>query len=165
MARVRNLPRRLLSFRSDSGGNVATMFALVLVPMIGLVGTAIDYSRANMARTALQAALNSTALMLSKDATNLTQTQLTERAQQNFKALFNRPDVAKLEIKAVFDPPQAGSFKLDVSASGTVGTAFMRVFGTSDMTISSSSQVVWGMKRLELALALDNTGSMASSAR
>jgi Flp pilus assembly protein TadG len=165
MDRVRNLHKRLLAFRSAAGGNVAPMFAIVLVPIIGLIGTAVDYSRASSARTALQAALDSTALMLSKDATNLTQDQLAQRAEQNFKALFNRPEVANLEIKAVFDSPQAGSFKLDVSANGSVGTAFMHVFGTSDMKIASSSQVLWGMKRLELALALDNTGSMASSGK
>ena len=29
------------------------------------------------------------------------------------------------------------------------------------MDIGANAQVVWGMKRLELALALDNTGSMS----
>ena len=31
------------------------------------------------------------------------------------------------------------------------------------MEIGANTQSVWGLKRLELALALDNTGSMASS--
>src|SRR5258707_5355266 len=42
--------------------------ALGLVPLVGAVGAAVDYSRANSVRTAMQAALDSTALMLSKDA-------------------------------------------------------------------------------------------------
>jgi Flp pilus assembly protein TadG len=146
------------------GGNVATMFGIMLVPILGLIGTAVDYSRANSARTALQAALDSTALMLSKDAPNITATELAQRAEQTFKALFNRPEVANLEIKAVFTTPQSG-FKLDASANGTVPVAFMRVFGMSDMKIDSSTQVLWGVKRLEVALALDNTGSMASSGK
>ena len=33
------------------------------------------------------------------------------------------------------------------------------------MNVSASSQVVWGIKKLELALALDNTGSMASAGK
>jgi len=41
--------------RTDRG-NVAAMFAIALVPMIGIIGTAIDYSRAVAARSAMQAA-------------------------------------------------------------------------------------------------------------
>ncbi len=165
MALMRKLQKLLLAFRSAEGGNVATMFGIMMVPILGLIGTAVDYSRANSARTALQAALDSTALMLSKDAPNLTQTELSQRAEQTFKALFNRQEVAGLEVKAAFIAPQSGSFKLDVSANGTVPVAFMRVFGMSDMKIDSSTQVLWGAKRLEVALALDNTGSMASSGK
>ena len=40
------------------------MFALGLVPMIGVAGAAVDYSRANATRTAMQATLDSTALMV-----------------------------------------------------------------------------------------------------
>ena len=165
MRLVRRLQTLVLAFRSATGGNVATMFGIMLVPILGLAGTAVDYSRANSARTALQAALDSTALMLSKDAQNLTATQLSQRAEQVFKALFNRTEVANLEVKAAFVTPQSGSFKLDVSANGTVPAAFVRVFGMSEMKIDSSTQVLWGLKRLEVALALDNTGSMASSGK
>ena len=44
-----------------------------------------------------------------------------------------------------------------------VPTSFTKVIGQDHIDIKVSSQVVWGMKKLELALALDNTGSMASS--
>ena len=165
MAFVRGLQKLLRAFRSAESGNVATMFGIMLVPILGLVGTAVDYSRATSARTGLQAALDSTALMLSKDAQNLTQTELSKRADQTFKALFTRTEVANLEVKALFATPQSGSFKLDVSASGTVPAAFVRVFGMSDLKIDSSTEVLWGMKRLEVALALDNTGSMAQSGK
>ena len=43
------------------------MFALGLVPVIGIVGAAVDYSRGNAARTAMQASLDATALMLSRE--------------------------------------------------------------------------------------------------
>ncbi len=43
------------------------IFTIAAIPLIGFVGAAIDYSRANAARSTMQAALDSTALMLSKD--------------------------------------------------------------------------------------------------
>jgi uncharacterized protein YegL len=39
----------------------------------------------------------------------------------------------------------------------------MKVFGQTNMNINVNSEVVWGTKKLEVALALDNTGSMAAS--
>src|SRR3954469_5097830 len=56
-------------FGSNCCGNVAIMFALAIIPIFGAVGAAVDYSRASSARTAMQAALDSTALMLSKEIT------------------------------------------------------------------------------------------------
>ena len=36
-------------------------FALATIPLIGFVGAAVDYSRANSAKAAMQAALDATA--------------------------------------------------------------------------------------------------------
>jgi Flp pilus assembly protein TadG len=171
-AAVRRLSKSLRAFRSARGGNVAVIFAFATVPMIGLIGAAVDYSRGNSVRSSLQAALDSTALMLSKDAPNLNQAQLSEKADKYFKALFSRTEAANVQITPTFSSPQAGSFRLDVSASATVDTTFMaaftRLLGVSEiqnMKIESTAQVQWGVKRIELALALDNTGSMASSGK
>jgi Flp pilus assembly protein TadG len=59
-------------FAGAERGNVAMMFAIALVPMLGFIGAAIDYSRAVSARSAMQAAADATALMISKEATSLT---------------------------------------------------------------------------------------------
>ena len=42
-------------------GNIAVIFAIAILPVISFVGAAIDYSRANSARSSMQAALDSTA--------------------------------------------------------------------------------------------------------
>src|ERR1700709_1721748 len=79
--------------RADAG-NIAVPFALALVPLLGFVGAAIDYTRANSARSSMQAALDSTALMLSKDLSQgtITTAQLTTKAQAYFTALYTNPD-------------------------------------------------------------------------
>ena len=41
----------------------------------------------------------------------------------------------------------------------------MSVFGQTPLPIASSTEVRWGIKRLELALVLDNTGSMAQNSK
>ena len=51
-----------------------------------------------------------------------------------------------------------------VTATGKVHTIFMRIIGTENMNLCVNTEVLWGMKKLEVALALDNTGSMAAAA-
>src|SRR5437016_7582070 len=88
VSRVRAALRTLRAARQ---GNVAIIFALALIPVIGFAGAAIDYSRANSARSAMQTALDSTALMLSKEADHLSAPQLKQKANDYFNAILNRP--------------------------------------------------------------------------
>jgi Flp pilus assembly protein TadG len=155
--------RLLRRFSASERGNVMLTFALAMVPIIGFVGAAVDYSRGNSAKAAMQAAVDSTALMLSREAENLNSTQLKTRASDIFKALLHRPEVTNIALTPTFTNPNAGTHKLHLAATGKVATSFTKVIGHQTMHIDVSSQVVWGMKKLEIALALDNTGSMASS--
>ena len=152
-------------FLKDRAGGAAPIFALGILPIIGLVGAAIDYSRGNAARTAMLASLDATALMLSRDAANMTPGEVSTKATSFFNAQFNRPEVKDVQVTAQLSNPQAGSFLLDVNASGNVPTTFTRLLGQEKLDIGSSAQVKWGVKKLELALVLDNTGSMASSGK
>jgi Flp pilus assembly protein TadG len=152
-------------FFGDQRGGVAPMFALALVPIIGVVGTAVDYSRANAARSAMFASLDATALMLSRDAATMPPAQIPAKATSYFNAQFNRPEVADVQVNAVLTNPQAGSYTLNVTASGNVPTTFTKVLGQTKIDIGTSVDVKWGVKKLELALVLDNTGSMASNGK
>ncbi len=152
-------------FVADQRGGVAPMFALAIVPIIGLVGAAVDYSRGNAARTAMQASLDATALMLSRDAAGMDPAQVAAKATSFFNAQFSRSEVTNVQANGVLSSPQQGSFILDVTASGTVPTTFTRLLGQQKLDISSKAQVKWGVKKLELALVLDNTGSMGNNGK
>jgi Flp pilus assembly protein TadG len=159
------LSEQVRRFRTAERGHIVMTFALATVPVMGFVGSAVDYSRANSAKAAMQAAVDSTALMLSKDAQTLTTAQLNQKATAYFQALFNRTDVSNIVITPAFTSPSAGDFRIDVIGTGKVATSFTKVFGQQTLNINVSSEVLWGIKKLELALALDNTGSMASSSK
>ena len=49
---IDRLRNALQAFRTARGGNVVFTFALATVPIIGFVGAAVDYSRANSAKAA-----------------------------------------------------------------------------------------------------------------
>ena len=79
----------LRAFRVAQRGNVAITFALASLPVITGVGFAIDYSHANAVKVALQSALDSTALMLSKEASHRHQHAVVNERHELFPGLVH----------------------------------------------------------------------------
>jgi len=152
----------LRAFRVAQRGNVAITFAFATLPIIALVGAAVDYSRANSVNAAMQAALDSTALMLSKEAATDTSTQLQTNAEKYFLALFTRTEAKNITVTANFT---TGSTAMVVTAMAEVPTTIISVIGIDKIDLTASSTSKWGETRLRVALVLDNTGSMADAGK
>jgi Flp pilus assembly protein TadG len=150
---------KLRDFRRSQGGNIAIIFGLSAIPVVGLMGAAIDYSRAHSAKAAMQAALDATALMLSKEAASLTVDQLNAKADKYFKANFNRPEAKNIKITPTYT---SASSQLALLGEASLDAHFVSLLGKDQIGISATSTAKWGNSRLRVALALDNTGSMSS---
>jgi Flp pilus assembly protein TadG len=150
-----------VQFIRNCSGGVAPLMGFLALPLMGFVGVAVDYSRANAARTAFQTSLDSTALMLSKTAATQNNTDLQTTATDTFNALFSRPDVTNIAITANYS--STGGSQVTVTGSAAVQTNFLGVLGYGQIDIGASTTSTWGNSRLRVALVLDNTGSMASS--
>jgi len=137
------------------------MMAYLAIPLMGSVGVAVDYARASAAHTAFQAALDSTALMLAKNAATQSGADLQSTATNTFNALFSRPDVSNIAITASY--VSAGGSTVTLNGTATINTNFLGVLGYSQLNISAMTKSTWGNTRLRVTLVLDNTGSMASS--
>ena len=153
----------LRAFRVAHAGNVAITFAFAAFPIILGVGFAIDYSRANSVKAAMQAALDSTALMISLEAAKDTNTQLQTNAQNYFLALFARPDATNVTVTANFTTD--GGTSVVVNGTTDVPTSILGAIGYGAITVSGSSTAKWGSNLLRVALVLDNTGSMADAGK
>ena len=152
-------------FLHDHAAGAAPLLGLCIIPLATAVGAAIDYSRAASVRTSMQMALDSTALMLSKEAQGLNTAQLGTKATAYFNALFQRPEVNSVQITQEFGSPALSTFSLKITGTATLPTIFWRVLGTDHVNLTATGEVLWGIKKLNLALALDNTGSMSSSSK
>jgi Flp pilus assembly protein TadG len=158
--RLRRTAREL---RTANGANVTFTFALATIPMVGFVGAAVDYSHANSVKTALQAATDAAALMLSKTASSLTNAQLQTQGFNQVQALFNRPEATGFTVNVTYNT--SGGNQIVVLSSANVKTNLMNLMGFSTMKVSADAQVKWGNSRLRVALVLDNTGSMAQDGK
>src|SRR5215468_6233399 len=149
-------------------GNVAVIFALSAIPIISFVGAAIDYTRATAARTSMQMALDSTALMLSKDLSmgTINSSQISSKASAYFNALYTNKDAQNVSITATYTPPSGSSpAVITLAGTGQIVTDFMQVAGFPQMNFGTSSTTNWGNVRMRVALVLDVTGSMADAGK
>src|SRR3954466_5679358 len=148
----------LFGFLRAREGNVARDFAFAIIPVIGLTGAAVDYSRCASARTGMQAAIDATALAMAKLAPTLSQSELQAKTNAHFNAMFSHPEAKNIVITPTYST--AGGSQLTISVSGSVDATFTKIIGFNSLNIGSTSTVKWGNNRLRVALVLDNTGSM-----
>ena len=156
------LQRTVRNFAKAREGNIAVIFALASLPVVGMMGAAVDYSRANAVKADLQSALDATALMVSKGAPNMTADQLQKAAQAYFDGIFQTGLASGGVVTANY---KSDTSTVTLAGTTSVKSEFMAVLGKQFATIpvNSMASVSWGSTRLRVALALDNTGSMASS--
>jgi len=165
---TRRIGQAASRFAKANDGNIAVIFAIALLPMLGFVGAAIDYGRATMARSSMQAALDSTALMLSRDLVQglITTSQINTKAQVYFSALYTNKDAQSVSVSATYTPGSSTtSATIQLNGSGAIMTDFMNVVGVPHMNFNTISTTTWGNVKMRVALALDNTGSMAQNGK
>jgi Flp pilus assembly protein TadG len=118
-------------FMRESGGSLLPMFALTMVPMMGMVGAAVDYSRASGVRTGLQAALDAAVLAGARDGTaNWSNVAL---------AIFNAslPDRGASVAAPTFTKNPDGTYS--GSATANVSASFLKLMGTSSISMLAQS--------------------------
>jgi Flp pilus assembly protein TadG len=157
---------RFKTFLSGTKGSVTHVFAIALLPIIGVAGLGADYARAVQARVTLQSALDSTVLMLTREAPKKDATALQKLADPYFGALMVQyPELATAGLTV-----GKTDKNVSLSASATVPTFFGGIYawiaqasGYGSWTINAATEAAYGTKKIELVLVLDNTGSMASA--
>jgi Flp pilus assembly protein TadG len=146
-------------FYRDRQGGGAPLLALGIIPLVLGVGAAVDYSRANFARTAMQSALDGAALMLAKEAVQGS-ISLSQSATALFNANFARSDVQGVQVTAAASPKATGT-SLALSATGSIKTLFMSLIGLSALNVSVHSTAAAIADGLGCVLALDPDASGA----
>jgi Flp pilus assembly protein TadG len=150
----------LARFATQSSGSAAILFAVALLPIMMSVGAAVDYSRASNTKAHLQSLLDGALLAGAKEASRgMTPADVSLYVQK--VALGNTPN--KLGPKASVTV----NATVDLSAGAVNGTAtikidsvFAKLMGFDNLDITTRSQALFGAGQVEIALALDTTGSM-----
>ncbi|WP_132252430.1 TadE/TadG family type IV pilus assembly protein [Methylobacterium segetis] len=158
-------------------GNISILFGLLILPLIGTVGLAIDYGQLLIARTACQTGADSAALYASGVAKTLIQQSdgsatavaaAFGEAKSRSEALFNAhvARTGKLSVAATVTLTKTGQ-RIDAAAGYAVSTrtTFGGLFGVRSLSaigqaVSSASMPLY----TDLYMALDVSQSMGLAA-
>ncbi|ODS01675.1 hypothetical protein AUC69_05280 [Methyloceanibacter superfactus] len=150
----------LSSFARETGGNVAVLFGLALIPIMIGVGGAVDYGRALLVRERMADAADAAALAIGSWS-GLTEAELKVKGQKFFNANYPPSELGTagaIDVKFVGD-------NIKVNVSGSVPTTFMELANIPSIGVDATTTVTRRQRNIELALVLDTTGSMGSSGK
>lgn len=150
---------RFLALWGDRRGAIAVLFALMLVPLLGFVGLAVDGVLLYSVQSKLQDALDAAALA---GARVLRDPGRDARISDYFNANYPEDYLRTTELNLNIEDGDAGNGRLVLSAEATIPTTFSRVFGFDEVTVSARTGVLREPRGMELALVVDTTGSMGN---
>lgn len=142
------------AFFSDRRGNVAMMWGLMGVVLLGLVGITVDLTRAEMLRARMQNAVDGAALVAERSA-NLTLAQRQTAAHAYFDA-----EMGELSQGVTFTMTQIPNVGHRVEARMPMAMSLASLVSDQPWNIRVASQAQQGGRNIEVAMVLDTTGSM-----
>jgi len=163
-------------FGGDLRGNVAVIFALAIIPVLTMVGAAVDYSRATQLKSKIQAAADAASVgSIAKNSTafiaagNMTGDGTIPGGAADATNIFNGnvSGLAGVTINSVTPTvTKSGSTLTSViSYSADVPTSFMGVIGKTSLTVTGTSTSSANMPQyIDFYVLLDNSPSMGVGA-
>lgn len=151
--------RRLRTWLGEDRGNVAVMVALSIMPLSLAALGALDIARATAAKLILQDALDSAALATSKATVNDSAV-----LQSTGDRIFRQNLVFDGDVTLSTDTFVFGSGGIVVAdASAAVRPLIIGFITGGPINVGAHAEVKRAGNQLEIALVLDNTGSMAGT--
>jgi Flp pilus assembly protein TadG len=158
---ARPVTRLVTRLRDDERGAIAVQFALLMIPIAILTFGLIDLSRASVQKRQLQDALDAATLMAAR-STATTDADLDTKGDAAFQAEMAGLGVPLTRENSTFalgaNNTVVGSVK-----NVTIKPIIANLWSTGDASVSAGSTVMRSVNKLEVALVLDNTGSMGST--
>jgi Flp pilus assembly protein TadG len=147
-------------FLRATGGNVATIFAISLVPVSVMGGGAVDFAQAMNARGRLAEALDAAALAVGSQP-NLPIAAAEQMALDYIEANYPAREVGQVHSVTISVDNDEGIVR--ISGQSNVPTTLLAIMGMDYINVDWTSEVRRAQQNLELVMVLDNTGSMRGS--
>jgi Flp pilus assembly protein TadG len=145
-------------FGRDERGMFGVIFGLMATVLVALGGAAVDYVMVEQNRTISQVALDAAVLGLQSEIEEQSTTQLGEAALALVRERLNRSDLTLQVLNTTVDKEQ-GRLRVTIRFNGP--TYFVTLVGVHSLGAVVTSEATRRSQRVEIAMVLDNSGSMA----
>lgn len=164
------------AFLSDRSGNFGIMTALLMVPLVGSAGLALDYAHALSLRTQLYAAADAAAVGSISEKSDAVAAAMTMKsngtisiANTDARSIFFSQmsgELTSVPVNLSIDVTKtANKLNSTVTFSASVPTTFMHVLGQDSITISGTATAEYQTASfMDFYILLDNTPSMGVAA-
>lgn len=147
---------RIQALWASDRGNVAMLTGLSIFALVTATGVSVDMARAQILQAKIQTALDAAGLAAGATANTVdVQTQATKYFNANFPSGYLGAGAVTVNAALA-----GGNSKVTLSATTTQPTTFLQVVGISNVNVGANTEITRSNQGLELALVLDNTGSM-----
>ncbi|MEZ5908592.1 MAG: TadE/TadG family type IV pilus assembly protein [Hyphomicrobiaceae bacterium] len=153
-----------MRFLGDRRGNIAMMFAVMTVPVTGLVGASVDYGKALQLRAKVQSAVDAAVLAAGREYQVSRDTALASARAATYFA----QQTAGLPVTLGTNSVDPTTLTLRLGAQGTAQTPFLHMIGVQSLPVEASAEAKLavggnGQMSFEISMMLDVTGSMRGS--
>ncbi|MEZ5908593.1 MAG: pilus assembly protein [Hyphomicrobiaceae bacterium] len=151
-------------FAADRRGNIAMMAAILIVPMVGLVGASVDYAKALQMRSRMQSALDAAVLAAGRE---FQVSQDISKATARAAAYFLE-QTSGLPVTLATNSVDPNTLTLRLGAQGAAQTPFLHLVGYQSLSVEAGAEAKLavggnGQMSFEISMMLDVTGSMSGS--
>lgn len=147
---------------SDQRGNAFMLTAAAIIPVIGIVGSAVDIGRAYMTQLRLQQACDSGVLAGRRAMGGATYSDAAQ-AEANKMFNFNFPEAKYGASGILFSSQAINASDVAGQASAVLPTELMFLFGKDQFRLSANCTAKLEISNVDVMLVLDVTGSMAQT--
>lgn len=159
------LKEGLARFRQDDEGNVAMIAALSVIPILSVVGLAMDLQLTSTQRAGVQAAVDSAVIAGAKSLQAGSSQEEIAIDVNNYVAALISQNSRGTECNSVMVTVGQDEETIDASVSCTQKTTLSHVFGRKTMAFNVRSGSAYGVGDVEVAMVFDVSGSMNDSNR
>jgi Flp pilus assembly protein TadG len=144
--------KKFTKFLKDRSGATAVTFAVLLVPLMGMTGLAVDYSRASSDRSELQNAADAAVLAGASIYTGSNLPAVETRVLEMLRSNLNNFDSsgATYNVSVTGDVPA----RIRLSVSKPMETTFMRVLNQNQMDIDVGSEASGALTPVEATFTI-----------
>lgn len=149
--------KKIALYMRQIRGTIVVLFAIMAPVVVGAAGMAVDFAGAYLVQQRLAQAIDAAALAGAAYSSN------ADQIEQKIRDFFDA-NYPPEKLGATFDPEiKVIGDEIHVGGKARYNTFFLTLIGINNLKVSASTVVQREVQGLEVALVLDNTGSMSNN--